>query len=95
MSDVIGDPLVLLGALSVHVQAVMRLAARLLLDDLLGVELDEHTAVSFQLVDGDEELEVVEEEELEFEVVEFHERETTDLEMAVSSSILNQGSIQR
>lgn len=44
-----------------------------------GVEFDEHGAVGFEFFDGDGEAEVVEEEELEFEVVEFGEGETADL----------------
>jgi hypothetical protein len=39
-------------------------------DDFSGVELDEHGAVGFELFHGNGEPEIVEKEELEFEVVE-------------------------
>ena len=53
-----------------RVRHINRHSALSLRDDFSGVELDEHGAVCFELFDGDGEPEVVEEEELEFEVVE-------------------------
>ncbi len=57
----------------------MALLGLLLVDDLAGVEFDKHGAVGVKLLDGDSEAEVVEEEELEFEVVQLDEGEASDL----------------
>jgi hypothetical protein len=51
----------------------------LLCDDFSGVELDEHCAVRLEFFNGNAEAKVVQHQELEFEVVEFYLRETTDL----------------
>lgn len=51
----------------------------LLSDDFSRVEFHEHGAVGLDFLDGNGEAEVVEEEELQFEVVEFGEGEAADL----------------
>jgi hypothetical protein len=54
-------------------------APRTLRDDLAGIELDKHGRVHLQVFHGDGETEIVEDEELKFEVVEFGEGEASDL----------------
>jgi hypothetical protein len=56
------------------------LCCSLLCDDFTRVKLDQHRSVGFDLLDGDGEAEVVEEEELEFEVVKFGKWKAADLE---------------
>jgi hypothetical protein len=53
-----------------RVRHINRHSALSLRDDFSGVELDEHGAVGFELFHGNGEPEIVEKEELEFEVVE-------------------------
>ena len=50
---------------------LLTLLGLLLADDLASVEFNEHRSVSVELLDGDREAKVVEEEELELEVIEF------------------------
>lgn len=57
----------------------MCLLCLLLSDDLASVELDEHGAVSFDLFNGHGKAEVVQKQELKFEVVELWKRKATDL----------------
>ena len=52
----------------------------LLTNDLAGVVFHQHVAVRFQLLYGDGQPEVVEEEELELQVVELDEGEAADLD---------------
>lgn len=54
-------------------------ALRALRNDLPCVELDEHSRVGLEVLDGHGQPEVVEDEELQLEVVELSERKTTDL----------------
>ena len=51
----------------------------LLGDDLAGVELNQHCAVGLDFLHGDGEAEVVEEEELQFQMVQFWEGKATNL----------------
>jgi hypothetical protein len=53
-----------------RVRHINRHSALSLRNDFSSVELDEHGAVGFELFDGNGKPEVVEEEELEFEVIE-------------------------
>ena len=48
-------------------------------DDLARVKLDEHGGVCLEVLDGDGETEVVEEEELEFEMVQLREGQPANL----------------
>ena len=43
------------------------------------VEFDEHGSVGVEVLDRDEELKVVEEQELQFQMVQFRKRQTADL----------------
>ena len=51
----------------------------LLGDDLASIKFDEHRAVSFDLFDRHTEPEVVQKQELQFQVVEFGEWQSADL----------------
>ena len=55
----------------------------LLGDDLAGVEFDEHRAVSFDLFDRHTKPEVVQKQELQFQVVELGEWQSADLDRAL------------
>lgn len=60
----------------------------LLGNDLARIELDEHRAVGFNLLDGHGESEIVEKKELQFQMVELRERQSTNLmDMLVSCTI--------
>jgi len=48
--------------------------------DLAGVELDEHSRVDLEILNGHGKAEVVEQEELQLEVVELGEGKAADLE---------------
>ena len=55
----------------------------LLGDDLASVEFDEHRAVSFDLFDRHTKPEVVQKQELQFQVVELGEWQSADLDRAL------------
>lgn len=62
--------------------------AVILLCDFSGIELDQHRSVRFHLFQGDRQAEVVQEQELKLEVIEFNERKTTNLRtLAVVGSV--------
>ena len=49
-------------------------------DNFPRVELHQHRGVCLEIFDGNSEAEIIEKEELELEVVQFGERETTNLQ---------------
>jgi hypothetical protein len=55
------------------------LCCSLLRDDFTGVELNQHGSVGFDLLDGDRQPEVVQEQELEFKVIQLGERKAANL----------------
>ena len=66
-------------ALTLFAFLAFLLLLQLLRQDLFGVEFNQQAAIIFQLFDGYEKFKVIQQEELEFEMIEFVKRQSADL----------------